>query len=84
MPAQPNRPTHLAKCDYRVVMHPSSARFSSDSARAGEFSARLGSARDIFEPARLAKIGHMRAKISSVQAMKKNRLGPKLQTLSLL
>ena len=32
----------------------SSARLSSDSARAGGFSARLGSAREIFEPARLA------------------------------
>ena len=31
----------------------------------------LGSAREIFEPARLAKIGHIRAKIGSVQAMKK-------------
>ena len=62
----------------------SSARFSSDSARARGFPARLGSARDSFEPARLVKIGHVRAKIGSVQAMKKNRLGPELQTLSLL
>ena len=45
--------------------------FSSDSARARGFPAQLGSARDIFEPARLAKIGHIRAKIGSVQAMKK-------------
>ena len=37
----------------------SSARFSSDSARAGGFSARLGSAREIFEPARLEKNGLM-------------------------
>ena len=49
----------------------SSARFSSDSARARGFPARLGSARDILEPARLPKIGHIRAKIGSVQAMKK-------------
>ena len=40
----------------------SSALLSSDSARAGGFSARLGSAREIFEPARLAKIGLIRAK----------------------
>ena len=40
-----------------------SAQFSSDSARAGGFSARLGSARAIFEPARLAKFGLVRAKI---------------------
>ena len=35
----------------------SSARFSSDSARAGGFSARLCSAHEIFEPARLPEIG---------------------------
>ena len=55
----------------------SSARFSSDSARAEGLSARLGSAREIFEPARLAKIGHIRAKIGSDLAMKRNRLGQK-------
>ena len=35
----------------------SSARLSSDSARAGDFPARLGSAREIFGPARLVNIG---------------------------
>ena len=42
----------------------SSARFSSDTAQAGCFSAWLGSAREIFEPARLSKIGLIRAKIN--------------------
>ena len=40
----------------------SSARFSLDSARAGGFSARLGSAGEHFEPARLSKIWVIRAK----------------------
>ena len=37
----------------------------------------LDSAFDIFEPACLAMIGQIRAKIGSVLAMKRNRLGPK-------
>ena len=44
----------------------SSARFSSDSARAGGFPARLGSACDNFDPAGLVKICHIRSKIGSV------------------
>ena len=49
--------------DSSDVFELSSAWLSSDSARAGGFSARLGSAHELFEPARLAKIGIIQAKI---------------------
>ncbi len=42
----------------------SSARLSTDSARARGFSARLGSAREIFEPARLANFGSYEPKLT--------------------
>ena len=42
----------------------SSARLSSDSARARSFSARLGSAREIFEPARLANLASYESKLT--------------------
>ena len=49
-------------------MYPSSARlrFSLDSARAGGFSAQIGSAREKLEPACLAKIGLIQAEIDSL------------------
>ena len=49
-----------------VVMQPSWARLSSDSARAGSLTARLGSARDNFESVRIPRNSpnELRAKIS--------------------
>ena len=44
-----------------VVSELSSARLSSDSARAGGLPARLGSARAFFEPARIVKMKQTRA-----------------------
>ena len=58
-------------------MHPSSARLGSARIQLEMEVFQLGSAREIFEPAHLAKIGHVQAKIGSLQAMKIDRLGPK-------
>ena len=47
-----------------VVMHPSSAWLGSARIQLELEGFQLGLAREIFEPARLSKIGHIRAKIN--------------------
>ena len=59
-------------------MHPSSAWLGSARIQLELEVFQLGSAREIFEPARLSKIGHIWAKIGSVLATKRNRLGQKI------
>ena len=48
-------------------MHPSSARLGSARIQLELEAFQLGSAREIFEPARLAKIGLIRAKIGKME-----------------
>ena len=61
----------ILKLVLQLVMHPSSAQLGSARIQLELEVFQLGSAREIFEPARLAKIGHIRAKNGSVLAMKR-------------